>query len=443
MTATEVVHEMTATAALPAWQRALLFGTGFGIAIGPRNLDAALVRARPSGATLLSQTTIPDFRARPAAEWGAELLRFLAASGQTGLAATVLLPRDEVIVRTLILPGVPDKDVAGAIELQIETLHPWGDREGDGEAEIAWGWSRAGAGTIMVGIARKSLLDSYETLFSEAGIPLAAITFSPAVVYSALRIWSTGPGPLLCFADGQTRTEVYGESEGRAVYSAEFSGDRERALAISRAELRLEPDHAAQTLSGALPKPAGGATASSVLAWAAGLASSVVRTGKFANLLAPERRASHDRMQYVFPIVLGSVLVAALIAGFIVFPAIEARRYREDLTQAVRSLEPAALRVQNLEKRIAGDRARIAALDDFRRRPQSDLDVLNELTRLLPAPVWTSVIEIYPDSVVIAGEADQAAPLLKILNSSPLFPELRILLPRILAIKTASSSVSG
>ena len=67
------------------------------------------------------------------------------------------------------------------------------------------------------------------------------------------------------------------------------------------------------------------------------------------------------------------------------------------------------------------NRGRIAALDEIRRRPQADLDVLNELTRLLPAYVWTSSIEIYTDSVVIAGEAEQAAPLLKLLDSSPLF----------------------
>ncbi len=53
--------------------------------------------------------------------------------------------------------------------------------------------------------------------------------------------------------------------------------------------------------------------------------------------------------------------------------------------------------------------------------PQADLEVLNELTRLLAPPVWTSAVEIYPDSVVISGEAEQAAPLLKVLDSSPLF----------------------
>ena len=47
--------------------------------------------------------------------------------------------------------------------------------------------------------------------------------------------------------------------------------------------------------------------------------------------------------------------------------------------------------------------------------------MLNELTRILPPQVWTNSIEIYPDNVVLAGEADQAAPLLKLLDSSPLF----------------------
>ena len=416
MTATEALAETSqpvSPAPVKSWKNALLFGTGLGIVIGPRNLEVVLVRTRPAGPTLAGETSIADFRTRPAAEWGAELLRFVSAHGESRLAATVLLPRDEVIVRTLALPGVPDRDVPGAIGLQIETLHPWGG----GEDEVAWGWSRADASSVMVGLARKTTTDGWETLFTEAGIPLAALTFSPAVVFSALRMWSPAPRPLLCFTAGTPRIEIYGESDGRAVYSAEFSTSLERALSVARAELRLAPDVLAQPLNNVLPQPG----AASILGWAAGLAGSTPRAAGFANLLAPERRASHDRMQYVLPVTFGALLAIALILAYAVFPAIEERRYREDLNQAVNSLEPAALRVQNLDKRIAADRAKTGAFDDFRRRAQSDLDILNELTRLLPPPVWTSAIEIYPDSVVISGEADQAAPLLKIIDASPLF----------------------
>jgi hypothetical protein len=412
--ASKPVHGVRA----PGWQRALAFGTGLGIAIGDRNIEAAIVRARPSGATLADTTTIADFRSRPAAEWGAELMRFVAAAGETRLAATVLLPRDEVIVRTLALPGVADKDAAGAIELQIDSLHPWGD------AEVIWGWSRAGRDNIVIGLTRKEVLEAWETLFAEAGIPIAAATFSAAVIHAALRIWNAAPAALLGITtDARGRTAVYGESESRAFFSAEFTGSAERAIALSRAELRIAQEVPASPLADLLPADKNGKVVpeAAVLAYAAAIAGSATRVAKFANLLPPERRASHDHLQYVIPGILGVLLLLAVAAVFVIFPALSQRRYRADLERAARQIEPLVVRAQALEKKTTSERAKIASLDEFRRRPQADLDVLNELTRLLPPPIWTNAVEIYPDYVIVSGEADQAAPLLKVLDSSPLF----------------------
>ncbi len=431
-TATAEKTETRTEAPLQAWRRALVFGSGLGIAIGERDLEVAIVRSRPAGPTQATTVSIADFRSRPAAEWGSEVSRFVAQAGGSGLAATVLLPRSEVIVRTLSLPGVADKDVTSAIELQIDTLHPWGD------VEVAWGWSRAGAmkQDVIVGLAQKDLLASYETLFTEAGIGLAAVSFSPAVVHAALRIWSAGPSSLLTFKSAAAgRTEVYGESESRPVFSAEFSFQSERALALARAELRLPADYPARPLMHVLASQAGTPQADApavaeeaAFAYAAALAGSAPRVARFANLLPPERRVSHDRAQYLIPGILGSLLVVGLVTVFVIFPAIEQRRYRDQLDRAARQLEPAALRAQSLEKKTTAVRARIAQLDELRRRPQADLDVLNELTKLLPPPIWTNSIEIYPDSVVIAGEADQASSLLKVLDGSPLFQNSEFML---------------
>ncbi len=282
---------------------------------------------------------------------------------------------------------------------------------------------------MLVGLARKELLDSYETLFAEAGILMAAATFSPAVIHSALRIWSEAPSSLLCFnSDENGRTELYGESESRGVFSAEFSVAQERAVGLARAELRMANDHPAMALAEVLPgcpgKPTvAGETAcpTNPVAYAAAIAGSAPRVANFANLLPPERRASHDRVQYVVPAILGILLALASLAVFVMFPALEQGRYRADLDREARQMEPAAARAQALERKIKEDGNKIVMLDEIRRRPQADLEILNELTRLLPPPVWTTAIEIYPDSVVISGEADQAAPLLKVLDSSPLF----------------------
>jgi Tfp pilus assembly protein PilN len=183
----------------------------------------------------------------------------------------------------------------------------------------------------------------------------------------------------------------------------------------------LEQQSAAQSLAEALPQAAGLKEGYSALAYAAALVDSVPLMARFANLLPKDRRASSTRRQYWLPGILGSLLLAGLVAVFVVMPAMEQRSYLKALNAEIHKLESAAQKAQSLEKRATANRARVLALDELRRRPQADLDVLNELTRLLPAQVWTSSIEIYPDSVVLAGEADQAAPLLKLLDSSPLF----------------------
>ncbi len=238
----------------------LIFGTGLGIAIGRDHLDAVIVRSRARGPQILGATSIQDFRSRPAAEWGAELNRFLGGAHEKHLTATLLLPRDQVIVRTLNLPGVSDKDIPSAVELQIENLHPFGDEE------VAWSFLRVNPAHILIGVVRNQVLSSYETLFSEAGIAISAITFSASAIHAALRIWSTAESPVLLFMpDERGRTEFYGESPARPLYSAEFSVQPERAVSIARAELRLEGDYAARALIDALPGPR--ARAAPALPW--------------------------------------------------------------------------------------------------------------------------------------------------------------------------------
>ena len=78
-------------------------------------------------------------------------VRALPESGGRGrLSATVLLPRREVIVRQIALPGVAAKDIEGAIRFQLDTLHPYG------ENDVVWGWSPLAYGGVLVGIVLRS-----------------------------------------------------------------------------------------------------------------------------------------------------------------------------------------------------------------------------------------------------------------------------------------------
>jgi general secretion pathway protein L len=412
----EVRTAPAALAETPWWRRALLLGTGVAIAPGDADLEVAIVRSRPAGSRLVASTRVQDFRPRAAADWGAELSAFLAASGERGAPVTLVLPRGAVIESTLSLPGVPAKEIASAIELQIDSLHPYGDEQ------VAWGWSRASSSEVLVGIVRQSVLETFETLFSEAGIGLAAVTFSSAAIHAAIRVRTAAPASFLAYIPlaGSPRTEIYGESGNRAVYSARYPFPAEQAAALARDELRLDETFPAIELSRALPV-AGAESFASPVAIAAALATSAPFFAQPANLLPKSRRATRSRAGWIAVATAAALLALAAIVVWGVLPAMEQRRYMRDLARQSQALERPALRAQTLERQIASARARIAAIDDLRRRPQADLDVLNELTRLLPVQAWTNTVEIYPDSVVISGEADQAASLVKVLDSSPLF----------------------
>src|ERR1035438_8798263 len=136
-------------------RRLLAFGSGVGIEIGAADLEVAAARVRPTGIHVLGRLTIANYAARPAAEWGAEYTRFLKSMGAGHLSATVLLPRREVIVRQIALPGVAAKDIEGAVRFQLDSLHPYG------EDEVSWGWSRLEYGAILVGIVRRAEMERY------------------------------------------------------------------------------------------------------------------------------------------------------------------------------------------------------------------------------------------------------------------------------------------
>jgi Tfp pilus assembly protein PilN len=411
-----------ALALSPDLRKLLAFGSGVGIQVGASDLEVAAARVRPTGIHVLGRCTIPDYVTRPAGVWGAEYARLVNAAGMGHLSATVLLPRHEVIVRHLMLPGVPARDLEGAIRLQLDTLHPYGD------ASISWGWSPLGEHAALIGIVRSEAVERYIQLFAEAGIPVASFTFSAAVVHAALRLNGAGakgsPGFVAVSRTPAGTVEVYGESPARPVFSAEFQLAPERAAALALSELRLPPETEPRLLEALLPKPETNPVENDLsrnaLPYAAALAGACPRLAPSANVLPAEHRRSSSRALFVPTMVLAVLLIAAL-AGIAGYSRVANHHYLEILQAQTAQLEPQARRAQTLDQEIERTRARARLLDQFRGQTQADLDALKELTTLLAPPAWANSINLTRDQARISGEAPQAAPLLRTIDASPLF----------------------
>jgi general secretion pathway protein L len=115
------------------------------------------------------------------------------------------------------------------------------------------------------------------------------------------------------------------------------------------------------------------------------------------------------------------VLVILAVAALATYSRITNQRYLRKLEAEIARLEPEARRAIDLDRELELTRARARLLDQFRGQTRADLDALQELTKLLAPPAWSNSIAITRDQARISGEAPQAAPLLRILDASPLF----------------------
>ena len=405
-------------------RKLLAFGSGVGIEIGATDLEVAAVRVRPTRIRVLGRVTIHNFAGRPAAEWGAEYARFLKSLGAGRMSATVLLPRREVIVRQMALPGVARKDMEGAIRFQLDSLHPYD------EDEVSWGWSGLAYGGVLVGIVRRATVERYVQLFTEAGVPVCSFTFSAAAVHAAIRLNGAGRGGrpqggfVALSRSASGAVEVYGESAARPVFSAEFELAPERAVELALAELRLPPETAPCKLEEVLPQPdvnpVENDLSRNALPYVTALAGACPRLAPAANLLPPENRRLSSRAVFIPTLVLAALLL--LVAGAaMVSSKLAQRQYLRRMDAEIAQLEPQARRAAALDHEIDRVRARARFLDQLRNQTRGDLNVLSELTKLIEPPAWTNSINLARDSVRISGEAPQAALLPKILDSSPLF----------------------
>ena len=406
-------------------KKLVAFGSGVGIEVGPADLTVVAVRVRSTRIHVAGCTTIASFAGRPAAEWGAEYAAFLRSTAMAHVSATVALPRREVIVRQVTLAGVARRDRAAAIQLQLDTLHPYGDDE------VCWDWTPAGDNAALVGIARRDTVERYARLFTEAGIAVASFTFSASSLHAAVRMNAAPPQSFLALrGTGTGSVEAYGESPSRPVFSAEFQLPPERAAVLALAELRLPPETGPRRVEEVLPQPAENPIQNNLsrnaLPYASALAGACPRLARAANILPAEFRRSSSRAIYI-PTAVLLVLVAVAVAALALYSHFVNQRYLEKLQAEIQQLDPTARRAATLDREIDQVRARSRLLDDFRSQTRADLDALNELTKLLEPPAWSNSISITRDQARISGEAPQAAPLLRLLDASPFFEKSEFL----------------
>lgn len=408
------------TARPPWWRRAMQSGTGLAIELRDGNLDVMVVRVRPSQVKLLGWKRFPSFAERPAAEVGAELRQFLRELGASHVPAHVLLPREETIVRALHLPGVPDKELESALDLQLESLHPYADQP------VRFGAARIGrTPSVLVGLCREDLLDRWIAFFTEAGIKLASFRISADVYHRAVRVLRTPPEGFLCAVPGrEDEAEIYGESEARPIYSALLHAPLPQALTHARSELRLGADAEVAELEALVPAPetveAGEVARQHLPLYAAALGAAAAFPQPAVNLLPAELRKGTN-WGMVLPTILLAAVLALLAGGLLVQRGWYEREYAARLQAEITRLESQVAEGRQMDEEGERFLSRLDRFKEYRRRTKEDLDALLAITKVLPDSAWVSQLDLSRGQVSFTGEATAAGDLLRLLDGDPHF----------------------
>ena len=236
--------------------------TGVGMEWEGNNLRAVIIRRQFSRLHVTDSFVIADAKQLGPSECGARYREFLSKHGLKAPWTVVALPRAMSLVRWLSFPQAVGKDLARAVELQLDSLHPFE------EGAVYWDtfvWERAGnkpeltvtgmgiaASNIhaLVAMAEKRRVDEMVEWLAAAGIGVSQ--FSPSAALLAGAIWSgmakgAAVETLLILKCGETQGiagELIGCTPGRDFLWKEIpAGGNET-------QLRRELDQARSALRG-------------------------------------------------------------------------------------------------------------------------------------------------------------------------------------------------
>ncbi len=146
------------------------------------------------------------------------------------------------------------------------------------------------------------------------------------------------------------------------------------------------------------------------------------------NLLPEEKQRHKNRL--VRMLALSLVILSGLfLIGLLVMPVITGKNQVDEIRQKIRALGLETEQVQ--QQQLAMDRLleqseQIVSL----KQTQPFLnEILNELTRLLPDNTWLRHFKFQQGKIQIQGQSSAASSLIEVLESSPLFENVRFISP--------------
>ena len=435
-----------------------------GIAITDDVIRLSLVSRQLNSIQIRDLLTLSAWQEKSLPDLKSEVTKFLKRNKTSELAAVLSLPRREVVVRQLTLPGDAQSNLAKVLEYQIANLLPAEDALVVYDYSVAKYERNAASLSVTVFLAMRSLLEKHLQICEGLGIKVVRVVPAGVALTNTLALLSEHirSKNVLFLQFSNRGYEVTGASDQRLVAwrEAELGADESLAdsliteVAFFRSQARLvedapldvfisgAPDSAGDLDAGALkvkchtlfrPQDLGLNVGGSVVnsrqlqdhlnSLSAGISGLRSKVPEPTNLLPPERRVQKRGWQHVTT--YGLLAVNCLLTLAVAIRGrVQDGRYSSRLDQEINRLEPEVRKVRNVEDQLAQLIRRVDFLAGFKELNPEVLQALAELSKVLPKHTVVSDLSFKEGIIQISGLSGEAASLPQVIENSPLFREV-------------------
>jgi Tfp pilus assembly protein PilN len=435
--------------------------TSLGVEIRGEDLRISCLQSNLSGGVFTHFKRIGGYRSRERAEVRSEIDTYFKSQKIPRENITLGVPRSDLILRYLDLPSEVVDNLKQVILYQVQSFEPTEEEKFYYDFAPLRADANARRLQVLLVMIRKSILDSHLKEMTELGIRPSRVTASSVALANLFLQNRKGvERKTFILADiAFSGIDLITVRDGNLVYSreapiSEGAGWKDvllREIEEAAGKVRLGPDDSIEKIMLA-GEPAEGiqqelsqelgdcellardlrfempaslkphvaeATSSLGLAYSGLVRKPPVKL----NLLPPELRIHQTRWAYVPAIVLG-VAIVGLLAGLGMRQIIQDRILLRKLDDEIQALKPRMERVQAIRGQAQDLEKRIGFIEGLLHNRDMNLEVLQELTTILPSDTFLNSYQNDQGSIQISGSSSSAPDLIPKLENSRLLRDV-------------------
>jgi Tfp pilus assembly protein PilN len=435
--------------------------TSVGIELRGEDMLISSLQSNFSGGVFTHFKRIADYRQRDKENLRHEVLDFFKSAGLSRDNVVLGIPRKDIVLRYLDLPSEVEENLKQVIQYQVQSFEPTEEDKFYYDYSLLHGAGTSKRLSVLLAMVKKATLDDYLRLLRGFEIrPVAVAGSSMGLANIFLQNRKDLQDKTCILADLKaSEIEVLALSHGTIAYSHEVPRESDqswknlllREVDEATSKIRLAPESsleqivlagessesAYEEIKAAVPDcklmknfisgevPGENKVHIQEAASTLGLAyMGMARNPSVkVNLLPETLRIRQTRWAYVPAAILGLAILALLAAlGF--HRIVQNRILSRNLDQQILSLKAPVERAQSYRNQADALEKRIKSVENLLRSRDMNLEILHELTTILPPDTYLNTYSNRDGSIQIGGFSGSPYDLMPKLEKSPLLKDV-------------------